>query len=162
MPVSPTDGDNHSSAFGQQTHMMASIDTINSYGGLHRSSSPGFGPPSKTLPKPPGPYQCGWRFTAQEHIQPKPTPITNDSMINTQENRHERSQLSPLEHCQQHPPLPGSMGSRTLDLQIQTLLQVADEHRSQVFTVKLCGQSGNYLQIPQSTLAAKVFDPFIL
>jgi hypothetical protein len=28
-----------------------------------------------------------------------------------------------------------------------------------VFTVELCGQSGIYLKIPQSTLVAKVFDP---
>jgi hypothetical protein len=72
MSASPTDSDDPSSD--------------KSYDGIDRASIPGFGTPSITLPNPPGPYQCGWRFTAQEHIPPKPTPITNYSLFITQEN----------------------------------------------------------------------------
>ena len=125
---------------------------------------PLFGPPSKTLPKPPHPYKTGWRFKAHIHSPPEPTPVVYDCCTSDRRGRAERYQVSPIERCQRHPPLPGLTGTGTLELEIQKLLQTGDGYQTQVFTVTLCGSSGfqsDYeWEIPSQTeLVAKVFDP---
>ncbi|OJD15413.1 hypothetical protein AJ78_04345 [Emergomyces pasteurianus Ep9510] len=117
-------------------------------------------PPSTDLPKPPVPYVEVWVFAAQSHIPPPPTPVTKDCCRNFQTGRVERRQFHPIERCLRHPPLPGSLGSCTVDLKILNLLRVGDGCNAQVFTAEVLESRPNsqYFQSNRK-LAAKVYDP---
>ncbi|KAL2374737.1 hypothetical protein RJZ57_000766 [Blastomyces gilchristii] len=117
-------------------------------------------PPSTYLPKPPVPYVEGWVFTAHSHIPPPPTRVTKDYCRNFQTGRAERRQLLSVEQCLRHPPLPGSIGSCTVDLKILNLLRVGDGCNAQVFTVKVLKTRPNP-RCFQSTrkLVAEIYDP---
>jgi hypothetical protein len=117
-------------------------------------------PPSTDLPKPPVPYAKGWIFTVRSHIPPPPTPVTKDCCRNFQTGRVERRQLSPFERCLRHPPLPGNIGSCTVDLEILDLLRVRDGCNAQVFTVQVLGARPNPGCFPPNRkVVAKIYDP---
>ncbi|EER37887.1 conserved hypothetical protein [Histoplasma capsulatum H143] len=117
-------------------------------------------PPSTDLPKPPVPYVEGWVFSVQSHIPPPPTPVTKDCCRNFQAGRVERRQLLPVERCLRHPPLPGNMEPRTIDLKVLDLLQVGDACNAQVFTVQILEvrPDPQYFQSNRK-LVAKIYDP---
>ncbi|RAH48922.1 uncharacterized protein BO95DRAFT_450806 [Aspergillus brunneoviolaceus CBS 621.78] len=100
-----------------------------------------FGPPSTELPKPASPYTPDWRFQAQSHTPPAPTPVVRECCISSKDERRERAQLSPVERCLKRPPLPCNEGDDTISL------EAGDGHNSQVLTV----------EVP--ALVAKIYDP---
>lgn len=68
--------------------------------------------------------------------------------------------LKPVERCLRHPPLAGSLGSSTVDLEILDLIRVGDEHNAQVFlvNVRATRSDSDYVHVNQK-LVAKVYDP---
>ncbi|KAJ5707055.1 hypothetical protein N7488_006856 [Penicillium malachiteum] len=73
--------------------------------------------------KPPFPYVPGWRFTVQSQVPPPPTPVIRGNLDYTQDDLKDLARLNPADHCVQHPPLPGEMGTNTLDLEIVDLVR---------------------------------------
>ncbi|KGM92148.1 uncharacterized protein PADG_11684 [Paracoccidioides brasiliensis Pb18] len=99
-------------------------------------------PLSIDLPKPSVPYVEGWVFSIQSHIPPPLTPVTKDCCRNFQAGRVERRQLRPVEQCLRHPPLPGNMEPRTVNLKVLDLLRVGDGCNAQVFNVQVLESHG--------------------
>lgn len=102
--------------------------------------SPIFGHPSTELPKPPVPYTPGWRFTIKSQMVSAPTPVVQECCINSEEDRKERRQLSPIGRCllsKTPPPLPGKEGNGTLSLEVIDVVKGGDGHNTQVFTVRV-------------------------
>lgn len=108
--------------------------------------------------KPPVPYIKGWKFTAQSHISPPPTPVTRGCCQNKAKGRKERSTLNQVKRCLKHPPLLGKTEPYTTDLEILDLLRVGDGYNAQVFTVNIFGtqslSTGSYFQL----VVAKTYD----
>lgn len=110
--------------------------------------------------KPPVPYVKGWRFTARAHIPPPPTPVTIDCCLNDKAGELEWKQLSPVERCLLHPPLPGSDGSFSVELEIDRPLRVGDNHNAQVALVRLLKCNPHLEGLAKgSRLVAKIYDP---
>ncbi|KAI3054670.1 hypothetical protein CBS147353_11412 [Aspergillus niger] len=120
---------------------------------------PLFDPPSTELPKPPVPYTTGWRFTAESHSVPAPTLVTRGCCMNSESDKIERKQLSPVERCLKRPPLPGGIGHDSIRLEVIKLLKGGDGHNSQVFTVRLLAPASPSLPQVGTELVAKVYDP---
>lgn len=120
-----------------------------------------FGPLSTELPKPPVPYTPGWRFKAQSHIAPAPTPVVQHCCINSKNEKTERNQQSPIDRCLKHPPLPGKEGNGTVNLEVMDILKGGDGHNSQVFTARLLASDSTSEILPQkgTQLVAKIYDP---
>ncbi|RAL17458.1 uncharacterized protein BO97DRAFT_409887 [Aspergillus homomorphus CBS 101889] len=121
-------------------------------------SSPSPLPPE--LPKPPVPYTTGWRFTAESHSAPNPTLVTRGCCKNSESDKIERKQLSPVERCLKRPPLPGGKGNDSIRLEVIKLLKGGDGHNSQVFTVRLIAPAASQ-SLPQegTELVANIYDP---
>ncbi|ODH50726.1 hypothetical protein GX48_03234 [Paracoccidioides brasiliensis] len=117
-------------------------------------------PLSIDLPKPSVPYVEGWVFSIQSHIPPPLTPVTKDCCRNFQAGRVERRQLRPVERCLRHPPLPGNMEPRTVNLKVLDLLRVGDGCNAQVFTVQVLEvrPDPRFFQ-SNKKLVAKIYDP---
>ncbi|ODH45032.1 hypothetical protein ACO22_00424 [Paracoccidioides brasiliensis] len=74
--------------------------------------------------------------------------------------RVERRQLRPVERCLRHPPLPGNMEPRTVNLKVLDLLRVGDGCNAQVFTVQVLEvrPDPRFFQ-SNKKLVAKIYDP---
>ncbi|KAI9041078.1 uncharacterized protein KD926_007348 [Aspergillus affinis] len=118
--------------------------------------------PSTELPKPPIPYITGWKFTVQSHESPAPTPVTSRCCYNSEPERVERKELSPLERCLKNHPLAGQESNQPphrFDLKIVHPVRIGDGHNSQVFIVKSLGEH----PLPEDkTLVAKLYDPLYI
>ncbi|KAJ5105710.1 hypothetical protein NUU61_003057 [Penicillium alfredii] len=123
-----------------------------------------FGPPSTELPKPPVPYTPGWRFQAQSHTAPAPTPVIQCGCINSDHEMRERNQQSLIDRCLRHPPLPGKEGNGAVSLEVIDILKGGDGHSSQVFTARLLASDSKPEILPQkgTQLVAKIYDPLYL
>ncbi|PYI25502.1 hypothetical protein BP00DRAFT_440714 [Aspergillus indologenus CBS 114.80] len=124
-----------------------------------QSPPPPFGPPSTELPKPPSPYNPGWRFQAQSYAPPDPTPVVQKCCISSKNERRERAQLSPVERCLKRTPLPGNEGDDTISLEVTGTLQAGDGHNSQVLTVEVLDSTSPSLSRKGTSLVAKIYDP---
>lgn len=116
---------------------------------------------SRSLSKPPVPYTRDWRFTVKSHVPPAPTLVTDGCCKYDEDDFEEIKRLSPTERCLQRPPLPGEMGSDTIDLEVTDLLRVGDCCNSQVFTVRVLRGTPKAEKPPppDARLVAKVYDP---
>ncbi|KAE8336857.1 hypothetical protein BDV24DRAFT_178140 [Aspergillus arachidicola] len=89
--------------------------------------------------KPGPPYTVGWRCTVHSHEPPRPTLVTKDNYRNFAAGRLEKAQLSPVERCLRHPPLPGLDKPHKVDLEIIEVKKGGDNHNSQVVVVEVLG-----------------------
>ncbi|KAE8333814.1 hypothetical protein BDV39DRAFT_198725 [Aspergillus sergii] len=89
--------------------------------------------------KPEPPYTVGWRCTAHSHEPLRPTLVTKDSCRNFAAGRFGKAQLSPVERCLRHPPLPGLDKPHKVDLEIIEVKKGGDNHISQVVVVEVLG-----------------------
>ncbi|KAJ5908021.1 hypothetical protein N7495_000703 [Penicillium taxi] len=140
------------------------MSAMSSYSDTDSSGSfctPPPAPASTDLPKPPLPYQTGWKFTAQHHVAPPPKATRIMHPFYAKKKDHvERSQLSPFDRCLIHQPLhekpPSIQGDDIINLEILGVLKVGVATHSQVVTVRLQTSTN---QIPNKTLVAKIYDP---
>lgn len=115
--------------------------------------------PDESL-KPPVPYVKGWRITAASHIPPPPTRVTRHCFVNDKASKLEYRELDPVDRCLRHPPLPGSSGSSSIDLEIYDTLRVGHEHNSQVFIVDILRSDPPLRDLGEGQrVVAKVYDP---
>ena len=119
--------------------------------------------PSTTFPKPEIPYAVGRRFTVHSHIPPGPTPVTRGCCLNGIQGREESRAVDPVERCLRYPPLAGSWGSFTVDLEIHDLIRIGDGHNAQLFVVDVLetrsGSKDIQIEKKKKKLVAKVYDP---
>ncbi|KAI9781090.1 MAG: hypothetical protein M1816_002561 [Peltula sp. TS41687] len=111
-------------------------------------------------PKPPLPYFPGQYILIRPHESPLPI---HSSCSLTPVSALERQQLHPLERCLLHPPLPGSIGSGTIQLRILQSVRVGDGHNAQLMRVQAAGSredSNTPYFLPSGVdLMAKFYDP---
>lgn len=121
------------------------------------------------------PYYAGSLLSAYaDPIPPDPSPARAGNLQTRCHNSRKRGieyeedtdkiEQSPVEQCRRRYPHTGSMGGNHLELEVVVPLQIGDATRAQVFTVVLCGSSGEHryseLQLsPQTLLVGKAFDP---
>ncbi|GMG22189.1 unnamed protein product [Aspergillus oryzae] len=103
------------------------------------------------------PYVVGWRFTVQSHKPPNPTPVFENGCCNSDNDNVEKEQLSLLERCLIHPPLPGCDEPDKIDLSITDVIQAGDKHNAQVVVVDVL-ENGLSLQKGMRAVA-KFYDP---
>ncbi|KAB8275519.1 hypothetical protein BDV30DRAFT_64715 [Aspergillus minisclerotigenes] len=91
--------------------------------------------------KPEPSYTVGWRSncTVHPHEPPRPTLVTRGSCRNFAADRLEKSQLSPVERCLKHPPLPGLNKPDKVDLEIIEVKKVGNNQNPQVVVVEALG-----------------------
>ena len=106
--------------------------------------------------KLPLPYITGWKFTARQHNPPPPTRVTPGSCLNDDVGYLEWKEMNPVERCLQHPPLEGSYGSFSLDLQIRGTLRAGDDHNDQVVVVDVLTEDSH---LKGQSIVAKIYDP---
>ncbi|ODM15961.1 hypothetical protein SI65_08802 [Aspergillus cristatus] len=111
------------------------------------------------------PYVKGSRFTAQQDISP---PIKlNPSMGCTFEyydDAETMKALHPIERCIQYPPLNGSYGSLSLELQVQETIRIGDCHHAQVVVVEVLTASCPLAErlSKGQCVVAKLYDPMYI
>lgn len=86
--------------------------------------------------------------------------MTSGCCLSDEAAELERKQLHPVERCLRHPPLSGSDGSSSIDLEIDAPLRVGDEHNSQVVLVRILKSDPRLDGLTKDTrLVAKIYDP---
>jgi hypothetical protein len=111
------------------------------------------------------PYTAGWKFTVREHIPTPPKPVTSDSLVNSEDDERERMRLSPLERCLRHPPLSGSTGSSSVNMEVACPLRIGDNHNAQVLAVRLLDSSAPLASLgleKDNCILAKIYDPLFI
>ncbi|KAL4895191.1 hypothetical protein BDV59DRAFT_192116 [Aspergillus ambiguus] len=80
------------------------------------------------------------------------------------EDRVERRQLSAVDRCLKHPPLPGEEGHDIVSLEVLEILKGGDCQQSQVSTVRLLEWTSTSRTFPENgtKLVAKIYDPLYL
>ena len=112
------------------------------------------------LLKPAIPFTKGRVFTARSHVTPPPTPVTRKCCLNYSHGREERAQLTPVARCLKYPPLPGELGSDTVEFEILDPSKVGDGHNAQVFNVRILNTKLNSETSQRGKeLVPKVYDP---
>ena len=102
------------------------------------------------------PYTKGNTLRVFSHVAPAPTPVTRNCGRNGRIGREEPDRLTPLQRCMKNPPLPGIMGSQSVNLEIVDHLKVGDYHNAQVFVAKMHEIGATD---PQKNVVVKVYDP---
>lgn len=89
--------------------------------------------------KPPIYYVKGWQFTVQQHIPSPPVQldIFKGCTFDNREERDKMENMHPIKRCLQYPPLPGSYGPFSLELQIQGSVRIGDCHHAQLVVVEV-------------------------
>ncbi|KAL3261939.1 hypothetical protein ABHI18_003301 [Aspergillus niger] len=106
------------------------------------------------------PYFIHATLTIQSHTPPPPL---DKSVFSREENRLPRDKYDQLpslaEIWPNYPPLPGTDGSRFLNIQLTEAIQTGQGKRSQVYAVR-CTDSNDPLGLPTNhTIVAKFYDP---
>lgn len=71
-------------------------------------------------------------------------------------------ELHPFEQCRQYPPLPGSCGSSSLELQVHETIRIGDHHNSQVVLVEVLTANSIKGLSPGQYAVAKLYDPMYI
>ncbi|KKZ60625.1 hypothetical protein EMCG_04698 [[Emmonsia] crescens] len=106
--------------------------------------------------KPDLPYITGKYLTVHSHNPPVPTG--NDCSLNPITVR-ERATIHPLQRCILHPPLEGSYGSTTANLEIIESVRAGDKCSAQLVTVQLKQVAPQNILPTDNKLLAKIYDP---
>ncbi|GMG25156.1 unnamed protein product [Aspergillus oryzae var. brunneus] len=112
--------------------------------------------------KPTNPYVNGWRFTVRQHIPPPPTPMTDSFGLNDKTGTRERRKLHPVQRCIKHPPLQGSDGPFSIELQICKILQAGNEQNAQLVLVEVISVVPLKALEKGKRVVAKIYDPLYL
>ena len=117
--------------------------------------------------KPRVPYTKGLRFTVQQHIPPPPVEVDPFIRCNFADRKasEEMEQLHPLDRCLEYPPLPGSYGASTLELEIIDTIRIGDHHHAQVVVVEVLAVDFPIKGIRLSQgqrVVAKLYDPMYI
>ena len=114
--------------------------------------------------KPRVPYAKGWRFTAQQHNPPPPIQIKPSvgCTFKSMDEAQKMEELHPFEQCRQYPPLPGSCGSSSLELQVHETIRIGDHHNSQVVLVEVLTANSIKGLSPGQYAVAKLYDPMYI